>query len=205
MKLNSITRFGIVAMTILGSVVVVTSQPTVAVRQQGEVWPTHKMIPASVPMSQMQEFKDAATLHLNDLQKFGPSVGADCVARGVKARVAISTTIMRDFFTSTIVVISDLNTTPGAGAGPHVKKMTPADVACMYYAFDQGIDLMARTPGTSNTAGTIIVTPTFITGHMSPKDMGMTDSQFRQMASHYVETHPMRFWNEARVGLASGR
>ena len=200
MKLNSITRFGIVAMTILGSVVVVTSQPTVAVRQQGEVWPTHKMIPASVPMSQMQEFKDAATLHLNDLQKFGPSVGADCVARGVKARVAISTTIMRDFFTSTIVVISDLNTTPGAGAGPHVKKLTPAEVACMYYAFDQGVDMMA-----GKTTPKVTVSPTGISGHMSPKDMGMTDGQFRQMVMQYVDSHPLRFWNEARVGLASGR
>ena len=200
MKLNSITRFGIVAMTILGSVVVVTSQPTAGARQQGAVWPTHRMIPASVPMAQMQEFKDAATLHLNDIQKFGPGVGADCTARGIKTRVIASTTIMRDFFTSIVVVVDNIITTPGAGGGPHVKKMTPSELACMYYAFDQGIDMMS-----GKAMPKVTVTPTGISGHMSPKDMGMTDGQFRQMAMTYVDNHPMRFWNEARTGLASGR
>ena len=34
---------------------------------------------------------------------------------------------------------------------------------------------------------------------------GQTADQFKQMVGHYIENHPMRFWNEARVGLASGR
>lgn len=200
MKLNTITRFGIVAMTIFGSVVVVTSQPTASTRQQGQVWPTHKLIPASVPMSQMQEFKDAASLHLNDIQKFGPGIGADCIARGIKSRVIASSVIMRDFFTSIVIIVGDTVTTPGAGGGPHVKKVTPAEVACMTYAFDQGIDMMANRSKPNMT-----VTPTGISGHMSPKDMGMTDAQFRQMTAQYVESHPLRFWNQARVELASGR
>ena len=41
--------------------------------------------------------------------------------------------------------------------------------------------------------------------NVSPKDMGMTFDQFKQMVATYCEGSPMRFWNEARVGLASGR
>ncbi len=201
MKLNSITRFGIVAMTILGSVVVVTSQPTSPARQQGHVWPTHKMIPARVTMDQMQEFKDVATLHLNDIQKFGPGIGEDCIARGVKARVVASTTVMRDFFTSVVLIIDgNIATSPGGGM-PVVKKLSPSQLATLYYAFDQGIDIMKS----RGTMASVQANPMYISGKMSPKDMGMTDTQFRQMTAQYVETHPMRFWNEARVGLASGK
>ena len=201
MKINSITRLGIVAMTVLGSVLVVTSQPPSSARQQGDIWPTHKIIPAKVSMDQMQEFKDVATLHLNDIQKFGPGVGADCVARGIKTRVVIANTIMQDFFTKVIVVIDgQLATSPGGGM-PVVKKVSPAQLAMLYYAFDQGIDVMKS----RGTMPAVQATPTSISGKMTPKEMGMTDVQFRQMTTHYVDSHPIRFWNEARVGLSSGR
>jgi hypothetical protein len=140
-------------------------------------------------------------LHLNDVQKFGPGVGSDCVARGISSRVVISKTVMKDFFTEVLVVIkAEASTSPGGGM-PVVKKVTPAELAMLYYAFDEGVDLMKSRP----VAGVINISPNGISGHMSPKDMGMTDAQFRQMATFYVENHPMRFWNEARVGLASGR
>jgi hypothetical protein len=70
----------------------------------------------------------------------------------------------------------------------------------LYYTFDRGIDMMSK-----GSAASATVTPTGITASISPKDMGMTIGQLRQMTMHYAEGHPMRFWNEARVGLASGR
>ena len=197
MKFTTLTRSIVVASSIFGIVIVATSQPG----QQGAAWPTHKIIPPSVGLDQMQEFKDAALLHINDLQMHGGSIGQDCVARGIQTKVLIDKTVMKDFFTEVIVVIKDnIAGSPGGGL-PHAKHATPAEIAMLTYAFDQGLDMMKTRP----VAGQINVSPTGISGHLSPKDMGMTDQQFKAMTMNYIDTHPMRFWNEARTGLASGR
>ena len=199
MKFNTLTRFAVVSLTILGTVVVATSQPG-SKNQQGGTWPTHRMIPAKVGLDQLQEFKDAATLHLNDIQKFGPSVGNDGTARGIPSKVAISKTFTKDFFTEIVIVIKDAVASSPGGGIPVVKRVTPAELAMLYYAFDQGVDMMKK----GGSMSTLQATPLNISGHLSPKEMGMTDGQFRQMTTVYVETHHMRFWNEARVGLTSG-
>ena len=68
----------------------------------------------------------------------------------------------------------------------------------LFYIFDQGIDRISKGGTASATAS-----PTGIKGNISAKDMGMTPGQLKQAVIQYIDSHPMRFWNEARVGLAS--
>ena len=162
------------------------------------MWPKHSIIPAQVSLSQVQEFKDAASIHLNDIQR---NLGTENQQRKVHA--VATKTIYTDVFTEKAIIWTDaISATGVTGTSGLPKKISPAALAALYYTFDQGVDLIARNPKNSASA---TVTPTLITGHITPGDMGMTPGQFHQMVMTYVDNHPMRFWNEARVGLASGR
>ena len=201
MKLNSITRFTVVGVTVLGTVLSATSQPGIVSSKQAGTWPIHKMIPDKVTISQVQEFKDAATLHLNDVQK--SLVGQlDSSAKGVSSRCVFTETIVSNYINKYLVVLSaDMVASPGGGM-PVVKKLSPAQLAMLYYTFDKGIDTMklSKTSAIDDWA-----TKSGIGLNVSPKDMGMTFPQFKQMVGVYCDNSPMRFWNEARVGLASMR
>ncbi|MEI8281695.1 MAG: hypothetical protein WCG75_04760 [Armatimonadota bacterium] len=201
MKLNSITRFTMVGVTVLGTVLIATSQPSIASSKQAGTWPTHKMIPDRVSITQVQEFKDAATLHLNDVQK--SLVGRlDASPRAQISRCVFTETIVTNYINKYLVVVgSDMVSSPGGGM-PVVKKLSPAQLAMLYYTFDKGIDTMKLS---KTSAADDWATKSGIGLNVSPKDMGMTFDQFKQMVATYCEGSPMRFWNEARVGLASGR
>ena len=195
MKLPLISRFLVVGMTLVGTAVVALSHPGTA-PQAGAI--KHLIIPASVQMSQVQEFKDAATIHLKDLQSAGGGL-----ERGGLSRFFADHVVSKDFFTERVLWFPNDATVGSTGGGkPSVQRLTPAEVAMMSYAFDEGIDMMRKNPASS---ASLTATPTMISGHVSPKDMGMTYPQLRQMTAQYIDAHPMRFWNEARVGLASGR
>lgn len=195
MKFNTVTRLIVVSCTVLGTVVVATSQPGSG--QQNFVWPTHNSMPNRISMNRVQEFKDGATLHLKDVQKALTSDGL----RPIKGKTFISKSVMVDFFVERVVAIP--NSAVASGTGGEAKNITPAGLAAMIYAFDEGVDMMAKMGSVSSSK--MSVDQSGISGQMTPKDMGMTGPQFKQMVGHYIENHPMRFWNEARVGLASGR
>lgn len=197
MKFTSLSRFLVVGMTLVGTAVVALSHPGNA-RQAGAI--KHLIIPASVQMSQVQEFKDAATIHLKDLQS---KTGGGGLERGFPAKVVFDKTFTKDFFVEKIVWFPPdyAIVSTGGGKAP-AQRLTPADVAILSYAFDEGIDMIRKNPASS---ASLTATPTMISGHISPKDMGMTYPQLRQMTAQYIDAHPMRYWNEARVGLASGK
>ena len=194
MKFSHFTRFAVVSGAILGTFMIATSQPGSAKAQQGESWPTHKLMPKSVDISQVQEFKDAASLHLNDLQKNVLEMNG---RKYPNITIVITKVDFVNVWHDQCFILKDAK---AGGAGGQGKPITPAELAMLYYVFDQGIDRITKGSSASGT-----VTPTGITGNFTPKDMGMTPQQFKQTVMQYVETHPMRFWNEARVGLASGR
>ncbi len=196
MKYNTITRLVVVSCTVLGTAIVATSQPGSA--QQNFVWPTHNSMPNRISMNRVQEFKDGATLHFKDAQKALTNDGL----RPIKGRTYISKTVLRDFFVEHFVYIPN-SAVAGGTSGGEMKNISPAELACLMYAFDQGVDTMVKM-GTASLSKTY-VDQTGITSQMTPKDMGMTEPQFKQMVGQYIENNPMRFWNQARVGLASGR
>ena len=190
MKTINLVRLTVASFTAVGCVLVASSQPG----RQANAWPKHSMIPANVSLSQVQEFKDASTLHLNDVQQ---NLGLS--NQEVKWTAVIVKTISRGVVTDKFVVWYDRTV---GGTVVTAKKLSPAALATLYFTFDQGIDMIARNPKSTATA---TITPNLITANIKPSDMGVTDTQFHQMVAQYVESHPMRFWNEARVGLASGR
>ena len=196
MKLNSVTKLIVVSSTVLGTVFVATSQPGSG--QQSFAWPIHNSMPNRISMNRVQEFKDGATLHLKDVQKALTNDGL----RPIKGKTFISKTVMVDFFVEHVVTIPN-SAVAGGTVGGEAKTLSPAELACLMYAFDQGVDMMAKMNTASSSKMT--VDQSGISGQMTPKDMGMTGQQFKQMVAQYIENHPMRFWNEARVGLASGR
>ena len=197
MKITSIIRFTVASFAVAGCVLVASSQPTVTGSQRSSEWPKHSMIPAQVPMSQVQEFKDAASLHLNDIQR---NMG---LANSLSKWTAIiDHTIHRGIVDTKFVVWRDNVSSGGVGGGVKPEKLSAAALATLYYTFDQGIDIIARNPKSKATAS---VSPNFITANIKPSDLGMTEGQVNQMVAQYVESHPMRFWNQARVGLASSR
>ncbi len=219
MKLNSVTRFIVVSCTILGTVVVATSQPGMEAVQQGGNWPEHSMIPDNVSLAQVAEFHDAATLHLNDMQKnITGSGGAGPQMRGKKTKFNETTILHTKAFLSavddTLVRYQKWETSArpvGPSSGPMVK-LSAAEVAVLYYVFDEGVHHLRDTTTGQATgkAGTAKVKPPFanagpdgISAKISAEDMGMTSAQLKQMVAQYCESHPMRFWNQARVGLAS--
>jgi hypothetical protein len=199
MKQFSMVRISIVVGSLLGVVMVATSQPKNGQSGQSN-WPTHSIIPPKVSLggggSHVQEFKDAATLHLNDVQ--GAMVRG--TLRGTKTTYVITKLTLMDFYDNKFFI---LDRTTGGSSDPRSGTMTPAQLTVLYYVFDEGVDMMVKNgaAGKSN----LEATPTGISGRVSAKDLGMTSDQLRQMVIHSAESHPMRFWNEARVGLASGR
>ncbi len=194
MKFSTLTRLAVVTCAALGMVVVATSQPESVKIQRASMWPTHTMIPKSVDMSQLQEFKDATTLHLNDLQKNVMEING---REYPNITIVITKVDFLNMWHDQCLILKDSKIGGGGGQG---KPITPAELAMLTYVFDQGIDRLAI--GSSARA---TVTPTGISGNITPKDMGMTPQQVKQAVSHYVASHPMRFWNEARIGLASGK
>ena len=189
MKFNTISRFLVVGMTAVGTAVVAFSHPN-ALRQGS--FPRHSFIPASVPMSQVQEFKDASTILLNDLQK--QNLAGMQAQKGV---YIISKYVMRDFFDHTVYVLGKEGSLPSVS---EAKPISPRDLACLHYAFDEGIDHVAK-----GSPASVSVNLNSISGKMTSKDMGLTPGQFTQAVAQYVDSHPLRFWNQARTGLASGR
>ena len=195
MKVTFLTRISVMSLAVLGCVLVVSSQP---VGQQSGMWPKHGIIPAQVSLSQVQEFKDAASIHLNDIQR---NLGTE--NQQSKIHSIATKTIYTDVFIEKVIIWTDaISVGSATGANAAGKKISPAALAALYYTFDQGIDLIARN---SKSTATASITPSLIVGNIKPTDMGMTGPQFKQMVITYVDNHPMRFWNEARVGLASGR
>lgn len=198
MKASSITRPIVVGVSLLGTVLIATSQPTVASSQRGGTWPTHKMIPEKVSMSQVQEFKDAATLHLNDVQK--SLLGQlDSSGKFPSTRCIFSERVIANYINHYVLFLDKLNVTGSPGGTVPAAKLSAAQLAMLYYTFDQGIDRMKG--GIMNED--CWVGRSGISLNVSPKDMGMTFDQFKQSVGQYCEMHPMRFWNQARVGLAS--
>lgn len=195
MKLTLISRITVVSFSVLGCVLVASSQPGV---QQGGSWPKHSITPTQVSLSQVQEFKDAASLHLNDVQR---NLGLSNQQARWTA-VAVKSFYKDAFIEKAVIWYTDAVSGGSSGSGVPAKKISPAALAALYYTFDQGIDIIARNPKSTATA---TVTPTLITANIKPSDMGMSSGQFNQAVMQYVDSHPMRFWNEARVGLASGR
>ena len=147
---------------------------------------------------QMQEFKDAATLHLNDIQK---AMMEGYLGKFPPQRYVVIETIYRSIIATKIYKSDPIPTGKGGGPGGH--QITPAELAVLYYTFDQGIELIGKTGSASSAKA--VVTPSGIEANISPKDMGVTDGQLRQIVTQYLDNHPLRFWNQARVGLASGR
>ncbi|MEI8281693.1 MAG: hypothetical protein WCG75_04750, partial [Armatimonadota bacterium] len=189
----TLTRIVVISSAVLGTAVVATSQPGSG--QQSFLWPVHNSMPNRISMNRVQEFKDGATLHLKDAQKALTNDGL----RPIKGKTFISKTVMVDFFVEHFVVIPN-SAIAGGTSGGQAKSITPAELAAMIYAFDQGVDMMAKMGTVSSSK--MSVDQSGISGQMSPKDMGMTGPQFKQMVGQYIENHPMKFWNEARVGLA---
>ena len=195
MKNINVVRWTVLSVAVLGTVLTVTSQPGVSGVQQGPL--VHSIIPAKVPMSQVQEFKDAASIHLNDLQK------GNRMASGTSSRMYFTERVISNYVYHYLIYLDAAQLKGGAtGAATAVQKLTPAEVAMLAYTFDEGMDIMSRNPASKASA---IATPSHIEASISQKDMGMTDPQFRQMVMQYLDNHPLRFWNQARVGLASGR
>lgn len=198
MKLGSVIRLSVAAISVFGAVLVVTSQPGSA-RQAGSI--KHLIIPASVQMSHVQEFKDAATILLKDAQKEASSGGG--LERGSMSKFFFVKTTAKDYISDRIFWFPNDAVGGSTGVGSSAsQRATPADIAMLSYTFDEGIDIVMRNPA---TGASLTASPTMITGHISPKDMGMTYPQMRQMTAQYIDRHPMRFWNEARVGLAAGK
>ena len=204
MKINSATKFVVVSCTILGTVIVATSQPGKTPVVQGNAWPTHSILPQRVSMNavppQMQEFKDAATLHLNDIQK---AMMEGYLGKYPPVRYVVIETVWRSIITTKIYKSDPILNGAVKGGGTPGHQITPAELAILYYTFDQGIDLIGKTGAASLAKAE--VTPSGIEAKISPKDMGMTGPQFKQIVTTYVDNHHMRYWNEARVGLASLR
>ena len=204
MKFNSTVKFVVVSCAILGTVIVATSQPGKTTVVQVDAWPTHSIMPQRVSMNsvppQMQEFKDAATLHLNDIQK---AMMGSYLGKFPPQRYVVIETVWRSILNTKIYKSDPILNGAVKGGGSTGHQITPEELAMLYYTFDQGVDMIGKTGAA--TSAKAEVTPTGIEAKISAKDMGMTDGQFKQMVMTYVDNHPMRFWNQARVGLASGR
>lgn len=199
LKSNSWFKVLVLSASVAGTVLVVSSQPGVVTAKQDGGGTIHRIIPDRVGLDQLQEFKDAATLHLNSVQKATMSG----LQRGSKAKSYIATTILRDFFDKYITQIPSSAVSSGGTGGPITgRSVSPAELAALYYAFDEGVDLVKKSGAKMSDVQS---NPMYIEGKMTPKDFGMTPDQFKQAVAQYVESHPMRFWNQARVGLASGR
>ena len=203
MKLQSIVRLGVIGCAVCGSVIVVTSQPGKPGAQQGDGWPTHTIMPKHVSMSgapgDIQEFKDAATLHLNDIQK---AMMGGYLGKFPPQRYVVIETVWRGVI-DTKIYKSDPIPTAAKGGGTPSHQITPAELAILYYTFDKGVDMISNSGAASSSKAE--VTPNGITAKITPKDVGMTADQLKAMTMNYIDSHQMRFWNEARVGLASGR
>ncbi|MEI8281694.1 MAG: hypothetical protein WCG75_04755 [Armatimonadota bacterium] len=200
MNINPILRFAVVLCAATGAAIVVTSQPGVG-KTQVNAWPTHSMMPVRAVMNpsiNMQEFKDAATLHLNDIQK---ALMDGSLGKFPPQRYVVIETIWRSLLDTKIYKSDPIPGLAVKGGGGH--QITPAELAILYYTFDQGIDIIGKSGSASSAKAE--VTPTGITAHVTTKDMGMTADQLKQMVAQYIEGNPMRFWNQARVGLASGK
>ena len=149
---------------------------------------------------QMQEFKDAATLHLNDVQK---AMMEGYLGKFPPVRYVVIETVYRGIIATKIYKSDPIPTGAVKGGGTTGHQITPAELAVLYYTFDQGIDLIGKSGAGSSAKAE--VTPSGIEAKISAKDMGMTEGQFRQAVTQYIDSHPLRFWNQARIGLASGR
>ncbi len=194
MKFSQIGRMLVVAGAIFGTVVIVISQPGGARGQQSMALPIHSIIPKSVDISQVQEFKDAGTIHLNEMQKLQMSTAG----KAYPTKTIIITRI--DFvriWNDRFYVLGATDRTVGGGSP---KATTAAEMAVLSYIFDQGIDRIAKGSSAKGNA-----TPTGITASISSNDLGMTPSQLKQAVIQYVDSHHMQFWNRARVELASNR
>ncbi len=198
MKLSTLLRTSIVLSAGTGATIVATSQP--GTLQDG--WPQHKLMPTKVmmggPGQGMQEFKDAATLHLNDIQK---AMMDGSMGKYPPQRYVVIETVWRSILNTKIYKSDPIPGLIVKGGNGH--QISPAELAILYYTFDQGIDIIGKSGSASSAKAE--VTPTGITAHITAKDMGMTADQLKQMVAQYIEGNPMRFWNQARVGLASGR
>ena len=200
MKIIPLLRFSVVSCASAGAVIVATSQPGVG-NAKGDPFPSHSGMPVRAVMNpsiNMQEFKDAATIHLKDIQK---AMMDGSLGKFPPQRYVVIETIWRSLLDTKIYKSDPIPGLVVKGGGGH--QITPAELAVLYYTFDQGIDMIGKS-GTASSAKAEI-TPTGITGHITTKDMGMTSDQLKQVVMQSMERHPMRFWNEARVGLASGR
>ena len=196
MKITTISRIVVASVGALGCILLVSSQPNTQLPPN--TWPRHSILPAQVSLSQVQEFKDAASIHLNDIQR---NLGASNEQAKWYA-IAVKSYYKDAFVEKAIVWNADAVSAGTVGTPLSAKKLSPAALAALYYTFDHGIDLIARNPKSTATA---TITPTLITANIKSSDMGMTAGQFHQAVMQYVDSHPMRYWNEARVGLASGR
>ena len=191
MKVYSLARATVVSCAAVGMFVVATSQPGSA--KQAGVAPSHQIIPRSVDIGDIQEFKDAGTIHLNNIQK----IMLDNAGRGYpNITIVITKVDFLNMWHDQCFILKDAKTTGGG----QVKPASPAELAVLSYVFEQGIDHMVKGSSAKGTAS-----PSNITASISPKDLGMTSEQFKQSVMQYVEGHQTRFWNEARIGLASGR
>ena len=200
MKIALFLRSSVMLASLVGTILVVSSQPGIVKGQQDIGFPVHKIIPAKVGIGQIQEFKDSATLHLNDIQK---AMMTGYLGKFPPQRYVVIETVWRSII-NTKIYKSDpipLAATKGGGTGGH--QITPAELAILYYVFDRGADMIGKNGSSSHA--TAEVSPSGISAKISAKDLGMTADQLKQMVAQYCDSHPMRFWNEARVGLASIR
>lgn len=220
MKLNSVTRFIVVSCTVLGTVVIATSQPGGANPQQRGNWPEHSMIPDKVGLNQMAEFQDAATLHLNDIIKnHGNGGGAGPQLKGKKTKfnetTIIHTSVALSAVTDTLVRYKQWETGAVApGTGP-MRPLTAAETAVLSYVFDEGVQMLRergsglatgkRDAATGQATGRrqTMAGPDGIVVDITGDDLGMSHQVFKRQVAQYIDAHPMRFWNEARVGLNS--
>ncbi len=207
MKLTNITRFAVASCALVGTVMVATSQPGAGQQGAGD-FPEHSMIPQQVSMTQVQEFKDAATLHLNDMlnhQMNGGGAGSQL--RGSKTKfnetTIIHTSVFINAINDTIVRYKEWNgRAVGPSTGP-MREATPAETAVLKYVFDNGVDMLSRTGTAGGMKG--MASPAGISAHITPKDMGMSPEQFKQVMIQYAMEKQGRFWRDAASGLATGK
>lgn len=208
MKLTSITRFAVASLALVGTVMVATSQPGGIPQAGQDDFPEHTMIPQKVSLGQMQEFKDAATLHLNDMLEHQMDGGNGQQLRGKKTKFNETTIIHTSVFLSavndTVVRYKEWsNALVGPSSGP-MRPPTDAELAVLKFVFDKGVDMVGRSSGVAG-GPSATASPAGIEAHISVKDMGLNENQFRQMVMQYAVQKQGRFWRDAASGLASGR
>ena len=202
MKLGSAIRLSIASASVFGAVLVVISQPSS--KNQSAHWPQHSIIPASVSMNEVQEFKDVATLHLNDMQRI---MTAGTFQAFPTITYVIDHSVHRGMFDHTVYVLGRITdgTSGGGknGSGAQAKRssVSAAELATLHYVFDEGVDKVIN----KTSPSPLVASSNGIVGKISPKDIGLSADQANQMTLEWIDRHPLRFWNQARVGLASGR